>query len=81
MDALLHYPLPYNPHYEAEDDEWADLTDRMERFAADAVMHERLAAASGDEAVADAHSELADGSWREYRRLKQELNDLEGGFW
>lgn len=62
MDGLVHWPTPYNPYYEAENDELRDLEDRMERFAADAVMHERLAAASGDEAVADAHSELADGT-------------------
>lgn len=82
MDGLIHWPPKFNPVY--DEPEWhvcaASLEDRMERFAADAVEHERLAAASEDEAMADSHSELAEGSWREYRRLKQELNDLEGGW-
>lgn len=80
MDSLLHYPLPYNPYYEAENDELRDLELRMERFAADAVLNERRAAMSEDEAMADAYSALAEGSWREFRRLKDELNDLEGGW-
>ncbi len=85
MDALLHWPPPENPHYQRECDDidaW-DLDRRMELADREAKRLHSLAVEADEAGRADDAERLLnqrDAAEREWKRLSNELADLDGGF-